>query len=707
MQKKEHVDILALDIDNVSKKYYQWIRTGSLKNTILNLFKPEKKIVTALNNITFKVNQGEILAYAGENGAGKSTTIKLLAGILSPTSGSVKILGLEPKKNRVELMKKIGILFGQRTELWWDHPVIMSYLWKKEIWGIPTNIYEKNLNMVIELLDLGEIINTFARELSLGQRLRADLGMLLLHNPEIIFLDEPTLGLDVLGKKKIISFLKKINREQGTTIVVTSHDMEELEELAERIILLSKGNIVFDGSFDSLRSLQNSFISYKFSYFGVAPRLYGMKLKFSDGYNHEYKALKGKTKFFLEQISNIETVENIEIKKVPLGDVIADIYSKGMENKMDKEILLLHEQIISHMKKLRNKVKLEKNSLKNNEIVKLEYRDYYEYGNMKKRCVVFLKGSGCSRIESCGGCTFCGFYNATNKSEKINDDDYIKQINDVMTYWDQDISKICCYNDGSLLCDKEMNFNALLKILTIFEENSAIKSVTLEAKVEDIEEEKIKKIRDIFSKKLEIAVGFESANEFIRKICINKPFNNDYFEEIISLSKKYSIDIIPLIMLKPPFLTENEAVVDFIKSIEYLEKFGCKRIDIELPTVEKDTLTFELWELNRYDPINLWSLAYALKIKKRLNLKTPLYVSPMEYSVDAYKKAFSCERCFDEFIEKIQDYNFNQDADVFDSIDCECKNIWEEKFFEENIIELDENIILERAKFYLSEVEEG
>lgn len=132
------------------------------------------------------------------------------------------MLGFEPKRDRVQLMKKIGILFGQRTELWWDHPVITSYLWKKDVWRIPDEIFNKNLNLVIELLDLHDIINTFARELSLGQRLRADIGMLLLHNPEVIFLDEPTLSLDVLGKKKVISFLKQINKEQGTTIVVTS-----------------------------------------------------------------------------------------------------------------------------------------------------------------------------------------------------------------------------------------------------------------------------------------------------------------------------------------------------------------------------------------------------------------------------------------------------------------------------------------------------
>ena len=241
MQNMGHQDIPALAIDNVSKIYVQWQRSGKMKDIVKNLFSPEKREIKALDGLSFKVSKGEFLAYAGANGAGKSTTIKILSGILQPSSGNISVLGMAPGKERIKLMENIGVLFGQRTELWWDHPVITSYEWKKSVWNIPQDIFDENLAMVTELLDLSDILKTFARELSLGQRMRADLGMLLLHNPQIIFLDEPTLGLDVLAKKKMINFLKKLNREKGTTIVVTSHDMDDLEEMAERIILLSKG----------------------------------------------------------------------------------------------------------------------------------------------------------------------------------------------------------------------------------------------------------------------------------------------------------------------------------------------------------------------------------------------------------------------------------------------------------------------------------
>lgn len=333
MQKKDQQDILALDIDKVTKEFNQWQRDSNFKNIIKNLINPEKRTIKALDELSFQVKKGEFMAYAGANGSGKSTTIKILSGILHPTSGHVSVLGMNPKKDRVALMSKIGILFGQRSELWWDHPVITSYEWKKQIWNIPEETYKKNLNLVIELLDLSQIINTFARELSLGQRLRADIGMLLLHDPELIFLDEPTLGLDVLGKKRVISFLKEINKFKGTTIVVTSHDMSDLEEMADRIILLSNGKIVFDDSFKTLRTIKKSFTSYKFSYLGTPPKLEGVELKESDGYNHEYISLNENLnmKSFLLQLSEINGVENIEVSKIPIEDVISEIYlNKGV-----------------------------------------------------------------------------------------------------------------------------------------------------------------------------------------------------------------------------------------------------------------------------------------------------------------------------------------------------------------------------------------
>ena len=265
----------ALDIADVSKIYQQWQRTGRMRDIVKNLIHPEKREVAALSHLSLRVMPGEFVAYAGANGAGKSTTIKLLSGILSPTSGAVRVLGLDPAKNRVELMRRIGVCFGQRTELWWDHPIITSFEWKRDVWDIPADVYARNLAMVTDLLDLKEILHTFARELSLGQRMRADLGMLLLHSPSVVFLDEPTLGLDVLAKQQMIAFLRRINREERVTIVVTSHDMDDLEAMAQRIVLLRNGEIAFDGDFATLRRAAGGYARIRVRAPGDAPAVSG------------------------------------------------------------------------------------------------------------------------------------------------------------------------------------------------------------------------------------------------------------------------------------------------------------------------------------------------------------------------------------------------------------------------------------------------
>ncbi|MHD0317444.1 ABC transporter ATP-binding protein [Fusobacterium sp. THCT1E2] len=329
MQNMVHQDIPALVIDDVSKIYVQWQRSGKVKDIVKNLFSPERKEIKALDRLSFKVSSGEFLAYAGANGAGKSTTIKILSGILQPSSGSISVLGMSPGKERIKLMENIGVLFGQRTELWWDHPVITSYEWKKSVWNIPQEIFDENLAMVTELLDLSDILKTFARELSLGQRMRADLGMLLLHNPKIIFLDEPTLGLDVLAKKKMINFLKKLNKEKGVTIIVTSHDMDDLEEMAERIILLSKGQIAFDGDFEELRKVQNNSSRLIITSSGEAPVLDEMELIISEEGKHSYKFDKEKIKIneIFKKLSQYPEIIDIEIIKAPIEDIIADLYN--------------------------------------------------------------------------------------------------------------------------------------------------------------------------------------------------------------------------------------------------------------------------------------------------------------------------------------------------------------------------------------------
>ena len=342
MQSMVHHDTPALVIDNVTKQYSQWQRSGHARDILKNMLHPQKRIITALDHLSFEVAPGEFVAYAGANGAGKSTTIKILSGILSPSEGTVSVSGLSPVTDRIELMRHIGVLFGQRTELWWDHPIITSFEWKKEVWGIPEDIYKKNLSLVTELLDLEDILRTFARELSLGQRMRADIGMLLLHDPSVIFLDEPTLGLDVLAKQQMIHFLKEINRECGTTIVVTSHDMDDLEEMAQRIILLNKGQIAFDGNFDKLRntagacsrivvtmknpdSKKQSLTSDKAL---TAPTIPGLQLLSSNEGIYEYEFNRSQTGIHevLGNLAGFQGIEDVEIRRAPIEDVIARLY---------------------------------------------------------------------------------------------------------------------------------------------------------------------------------------------------------------------------------------------------------------------------------------------------------------------------------------------------------------------------------------------
>lgn len=322
---------IAVNIRNVTKTFEQWQRNGQGKNILKNLFKPENKVITALNNISFTVKKGEFLAYAGPNGAGKSTTMKLLCGMLMPAEGEIDVLGMSPQKNRIELMKRVGVLFGNRTELWWDHPVSSSFEWKRVVWDIPREQYVKTRDKVVELLDIGGLLNTFARELSLGQRMRADLAMMLLHSPELILLDEPTLGLDVLAKRQMISFLKSLNREKQTTIIVTSHDMDDLEEMAERILLISDGNVAFDGSFDLLRKTFGSLCHISLAMQnGYIPKLNnGNLISQSNGiFEYEIDLNKIPIKSILAEISCLEGVSDIELKKAQIEQVIADIYSK-------------------------------------------------------------------------------------------------------------------------------------------------------------------------------------------------------------------------------------------------------------------------------------------------------------------------------------------------------------------------------------------
>ena len=321
---------VAVRVNGVTKIFTQWQRENAGMSLIKNLLKPQKKIITALDNVSFTVNRGEFAAYAGPNGAGKSTTMKLLAGMLQPTEGSISVLGLSPEKDRVKVMRRLGVLFGNRTELWWDHPVSQSFEWKKVVWDIPDDVYKRNFAMVTELLDIGGFLKTFARELSLGQRMRADLAMMLLHSPELILLDEPTLGLDVVAKRQMIEFLKKINREDGVTIMVTSHDMDDLEEMARRVLMISGGKIAYDGDFDGLRGITGSLTRFVVTTDSdTAPMLQNAKLINAENGVYEFEADVTRTpvRLLLGQLAGLDGIKDVEIKKAPIEQVIAGLYA--------------------------------------------------------------------------------------------------------------------------------------------------------------------------------------------------------------------------------------------------------------------------------------------------------------------------------------------------------------------------------------------
>ncbi len=322
---------IAISLSRVSKTFYQRQRSGDSRNILRNLFRPVVREIRALEDVDLTIRKGEVVAYAGPNGAGKSTTIKLLSSALAPTSGTVRALGMDPLKDRVNYVKRIGVVFGQRTELWWDQPVSASFEWARVVWDVPRDRYEANLGFLKEVLGLGSFFDTLARQLSLGQKMRADLGMMLIHEPEVLFLDEPTIGVDVLGKRDILDFIKTLNQEKGVTVMVTSHDMDDLEQLAGRIVMIDGGRIAFDGDFDQLRS---SFGDRRHLMLETSKEdplvLEGAEWVRTEGNRHAYTFDAAKTSIpaLLDQAARQTSVNDVETHRAPIDDVIADIYEE-------------------------------------------------------------------------------------------------------------------------------------------------------------------------------------------------------------------------------------------------------------------------------------------------------------------------------------------------------------------------------------------
>ncbi len=242
-----------IEVSHITKTFQVARRSAGLKEAMKAFVHREYQEVKALDDISFTIEDGEMVGYIGPNGAGKSSTIKVLSGILTPDGGNCLINGRVPWKERVRHVKEIGVVFGQRSQLWWDVPIMDSFELIKDIYQVEEKAYKKNLEELTELLDLKDILRTPARQLSLGQRMRCEIGASLLHNPRILFLDEPTIGLDAVSKIAVRNFILERNRDHGTTVILTTHDMQDIEALTQRILLIGKGKILLDGRLEEVR----------------------------------------------------------------------------------------------------------------------------------------------------------------------------------------------------------------------------------------------------------------------------------------------------------------------------------------------------------------------------------------------------------------------------------------------------------------------
>ena len=307
-----------INVQDISKTFKVAKRRSGLKATLKSFFKRNYIYVEAVKDISFQIEKGEIVGYIGPNGAGKSTTIKILSGILVPDSGKCTINGLVPYKDRQKYVKDIGVVFGQRSQLWWDIPAEDTFDLLRDIYKIDNKEYQKTKDYLVKLLNIGEIIKKPVRNLSLGERMRCEITASLLHKPKILFLDEPTIGLDAISKKIVRNFIKKINKENKVTIILTTHDMSDIEALAKRIILIGNGRILYDGE---IKKLKNKYGSYKNIKLFTKDKITDIKLKgiikkikSEDSYNFVIDSNIISVSNFLNNLTKKYNIDDIEIE---------------------------------------------------------------------------------------------------------------------------------------------------------------------------------------------------------------------------------------------------------------------------------------------------------------------------------------------------------------------------------------------------------
>lgn len=324
-----------IEVANVRKDFMIAKRETGMMGALKSLIKREYVKKEAVKDISFSINEGEIVGYIGPNGAGKSTTIKMLTGILVPSSGNVLVNGLVPYENRQENAKSIGVVFGQRSQLWWDLPTIESFDLLKEIYQVSNQRYKKNMDTFTEILGLDEFLNTPVRQLSLGQRMRADIAASLLHDPPILFLDEPTIGLDVVAKEKMRTFIKEINQERKITVILTTHDMEDIERLCERMILIDHGMKVYDGEIAMIKErfgkTRTLVVDLEESSRGL--QLLGGEVCKEEGNRYWIKFNRDEVSAsqLIAQITKTHSVKDLTVEEPAIESIISRIYQEGYQ----------------------------------------------------------------------------------------------------------------------------------------------------------------------------------------------------------------------------------------------------------------------------------------------------------------------------------------------------------------------------------------
>ena len=336
-----------IEVKHISKEFISPKKYPGLKGAIKGLFHRQKVKKVAVDDISFTIADGEIVGYIGSNGAGKSTTIKMMTGILRPTAGQILVNGIDPAKNRKQNASSIGVVFGQRTQLWWDLPLSESFTILKEIYDVSDEDYKNRMEFINSVLELSDFFDRPVRTLSLGQRMRADLGAALLHNPKVLYLDEPTIGLDIVVKDNIRKAIRQINRQYNTTVILTTHDIGDIEELCSRIIIIDEGHKIYDGTLQHLRDVYGTHRIIRMEVqtepsqplhqvLGVAPQ------DCAQTYDAQRKMLEvhfAKSRLSTPQILSAvmkETeVRDIQIIETELSQIVKQIYTHGLENRGD------------------------------------------------------------------------------------------------------------------------------------------------------------------------------------------------------------------------------------------------------------------------------------------------------------------------------------------------------------------------------------